>query len=77
MTIGRNDPCPCGSGKKYKRCCSEKQQAWSMGTAVLVVVLGFIAVAAIYALWASLVAPPEASSGQVWSPEHGHYHRTR
>ena len=18
---GRNDPCPCGSGKKYKRCC--------------------------------------------------------
>jgi SEC-C motif len=20
--IGRNDPCPCGSGKKYKRCCS-------------------------------------------------------
>jgi uncharacterized protein len=21
--IGRNDPCPCGSGKKYKRCCSQ------------------------------------------------------
>ncbi len=21
MDIGRNDPCPCGSGKKYKRCC--------------------------------------------------------
>jgi len=21
--IGRNDPCPCGSGKKYKRCCLE------------------------------------------------------
>jgi len=20
--IGRNDPCPCGSGKKYKKCCS-------------------------------------------------------
>ena len=20
-TIGRNDPCPCGSGRKYKRCC--------------------------------------------------------
>ena len=20
-TLGRNDPCPCGSGKKYKRCC--------------------------------------------------------
>jgi hypothetical protein len=21
MTLGRNDPCPCGSGKKYKHCC--------------------------------------------------------
>jgi len=21
-TVGRNDPCPCGSGKKYKRCCA-------------------------------------------------------
>ena len=21
MPVGRNDPCPCGSGKKYKRCC--------------------------------------------------------
>ncbi|HHX04259.1 MAG TPA: SEC-C domain-containing protein [Tissierellia bacterium] len=21
--IGRNDPCPCGSGKKYKHCCME------------------------------------------------------
>ena len=20
--IGRNDPCPCGSGKKYKKCCA-------------------------------------------------------
>jgi uncharacterized protein len=24
---GRNDPCPCGSGKKYKRCCLGKQLA--------------------------------------------------
>ena len=23
--IGRNDPCPCGSGKKYKKCCLLKQ----------------------------------------------------
>ena len=21
--IGRNEPCPCGSGKKYKRCCGK------------------------------------------------------
>jgi len=24
---GRNDPCPCGSGQKYKRCCMAKDQA--------------------------------------------------
>jgi len=24
--IGRNDPCHCGSGKKYKRCCLEDDQ---------------------------------------------------
>lgn len=24
MKIGRNDPCPCGSGKKYKKCCINK-----------------------------------------------------
>lgn len=23
--IGRNEPCPCGSGKKYKKCCMGKQ----------------------------------------------------
>jgi tetratricopeptide (TPR) repeat protein len=23
---GRNDPCPCGSGKKYKRCCLAKDE---------------------------------------------------
>ena len=23
--VGRNDPCPCGSGKKYKNCCGNKQ----------------------------------------------------
>lgn len=22
---GRNDPCPCGSGKKYKKCCGQKK----------------------------------------------------
>ena len=25
--IGRNAPCPCGSGRKYKKCCLEKDLA--------------------------------------------------
>lgn len=24
--VGRNDPCPCGSGKKYKKCCLDKDK---------------------------------------------------
>ncbi len=26
MKVGRNDPCPCGSGKKYKKCCLAKDE---------------------------------------------------
>lgn len=29
MKLGRNDPCHCGSGKKYKKCCLEKDEAAS------------------------------------------------
>jgi preprotein translocase subunit SecA len=27
--VGRNDPCPCGSGKKFKRCCWLKKNVSS------------------------------------------------
>ncbi len=27
MKLGRNDPCPCGSGKKYKKCCLSKSDS--------------------------------------------------
>jgi hypothetical protein len=36
--VGRNDPCPCGSGKKYKKCCLAKQKAvpqFPIGTVAL------------------------------------------
>ena len=26
IKVGRNDPCPCGSGKKYKRCCGSRER---------------------------------------------------
>jgi SWIM/SEC-C metal-binding protein len=29
--IGRNDPCPCGSGKKYKKCCDGRELAAATG----------------------------------------------
>ncbi|MCA1786995.1 MAG: SEC-C domain-containing protein, partial [Desulfobacteraceae bacterium] len=30
VKIGRNDPCPCGSGKKYKNCCRNKKKEISL-----------------------------------------------
>ncbi|MHB0925792.1 MAG: tetratricopeptide repeat protein [Gallionellaceae bacterium] len=36
MNPGRNDPCPCGSGKKYKKCCQGKVESrlpWQQGQA--------------------------------------------
>lgn len=27
IKVGRNDPCPCGSGKKYKKCCLSKDES--------------------------------------------------
>ena len=31
---GRNEPCPCGSGKKAKKCCLDEIQEWRRRTAV-------------------------------------------
>ncbi len=28
--IGRNDPCPCGSGQKYKKCCAAKDEQFEL-----------------------------------------------
>jgi hypothetical protein len=72
---GRNDPCPCGSGKKYKRCCEGTQRSGQNSRVMVFVVLAILA-GAIAAAVTSLGedASPVAAPGRVWSPEHGHYH---
>ncbi len=35
MKIGRNDPCPCGSGKKYKKCCLKKSSDHRIETPII------------------------------------------
>ena len=75
VKAGRNELCPCGSGKKYKRCCQTKARS-SRGSVVLMVVVGAIVVgglAAAFSAWNDDAAPANAP-GRVWSPEHGHYH---
>ena len=66
---GRNDLCPCGSGRKYKKCC-ERTAARSN---LMLIVVGGAIVAAIVAGIASITGD-RAGATRVWSTEHGHYH---
>ncbi|MBW3670229.1 MAG: SEC-C domain-containing protein [Acidobacteria bacterium] len=75
---GRNQPCPCGSGSKYKHCCEQKdkqpfmsQTGLIMGLAVAVVLAGGVAA---FFNDSSSGADDSSTAGKVWSAEHGHYH---
>ena len=72
---GRNDTCPCGSGKKYKKCCALKVQK-SRSSQILLIVVGLLMAASVAAGIAEFVGdkPHVARTQGVWSPEHGHYH---
>lgn len=54
QAVSRNDPCPCGSGIKYKRCCLPKggpeAEAKARRIQVLVI-LGVVASLAAFAVW--------------------------
>lgn len=71
--VGRNDTCPCGSGKKYKHCCELKKAGSNRMTSLMLVV---VAVAIVAAILASVFTEGDtgAGPGKVWSAEHGHYH---
>jgi hypothetical protein len=69
---GRNEPCPCGSGKKYKNCHESKTND-KRSSRLLMIVVGGAVLAAIAAGVASFNR--EGRSGtRVWDPVHGHYH---
>jgi hypothetical protein len=70
---GRNEPCPCGSGKKYKN-CHESKTASARSSRVLMVVVGVAMLAAIAAGVASFTGDRRSSGVRVWDPVHGHYH---
>ncbi len=80
--VGRNDPCSCGSGKKFKHCCATKPaNLWS--GRILMAIVGTLIAGGLVAGVTSLTRQSSArqsstttgpAPGQVWSPEHGHYH---
>jgi hypothetical protein len=72
---GRNDPCPCGSGKKFKRCCEHKFGAAGSGNSLTIIaIISVLVMAAVFAINIFTRDSAPAGSRQVWSPEHGHYH---
>ena len=77
-TIGRNEPCPCGSGRKYKQCCQGKGgPAASAGSKATMIVIGAILFLGAVILTISLVAGGGGSAcppGQVFDASHGHCH---
>ena len=56
MKTGRNDPCPCGSGKKYKACClARKQASDTIGQKLLMwVVLAILGIGLVVGIYAAV-----------------------
>jgi SEC-C motif len=77
VKAGRNDACPCGSGKKFKKCCEPKQGTLrNRGNTALLVIVGLLMAAGVAAGITSFTSDRSHTSSPtgVWSPEHGHYH---
>ena len=77
MKVGRNDPCPCGSGRKYKHCCLEKERGGIPLTQRLMLAgVGLLLLMGIGAIALTLSNDESRSSSgeRVWSEEHQHWH---
>ncbi|MBD08161.1 MAG: hypothetical protein CMD70_05520 [Gammaproteobacteria bacterium] len=78
-TIGRNQSCPCGSKKKYKKCCFLKRDNMSISMRIVVGVVATILTGGLIVFLTSVDeydpgASSSATAGRVWSEEHQHWH---
>jgi len=75
-TVGRNAPCPCGSGQKFKRCCANKAEKMSISMRLTIAAVAVCLVGGLILILTQLddVEIGATPAGQVWSPEHGHWH---
>lgn len=74
----RNDPCRCGSGKKYKNCCQEKDSRGGLSGVMIVLIViavlfgAFITGQVLFGSGGS--DRPDCPPGTVWSEAHQHCH---
>jgi hypothetical protein len=80
VKVGRNDPCACGSGRKYKHCCERKQIEReklrdSIGKGVFYV-LGplFVVMLCVMAITSLRGGSDSDEPPKVWSAAHNHWH---
>ena len=81
MKVGRNDPCPCGSGKKHKHCCAARAQRRadardSLAKGVFYILAPLAAVVAGAVVVSTLFGDTVGDDGlpRIWSAKHGHWH---
>ena len=72
--VGRNDPCPCGSGRRYKQCCFAKSQQMSLTMRLALLAAAGMIIAGVAFAALSFTSERNPTAGRVWSPEHGHWH---
>ncbi|HLR90386.1 MAG TPA: SEC-C metal-binding domain-containing protein [Balneolaceae bacterium] len=75
-TLQRNDPCRCGSGKKYKHCCQQKDLA-KKGSKFGMIALGLVVLFGLALAWLALSGdsnPQNCPPGTTWSSAHQHCH---
>lgn len=74
--LERNDPCHCGSGKKYKNCHYDKDQSGNMSKFGLIGILAAL-LFGLYILFMALSGgegPQNCPPGTTWSEAHQHCH---
>ncbi len=75
-SIGRNDPCPCGSGRTYKRCCALKSNGAPIGSKIGLSLIGLLLLsgAAYFLFSLDDMGNETLTPHRVWSEEHQHWH---
>ena len=73
--VGRNAPCPCGSGLKYKRCCALKPARSSLSSRILMSLIGLMLLAGAAFMIISLRdgAGDGVTPARVWHGDHWDY----
>ena len=67
----RNQPCPCGSGKKYKRCCALKEGGTVQGSTKILIWIGGVVLAVLLGYSVTQMGPGSGSGPSLGTGSRG------